>query len=460
MRRPRTLRAWASGGAIGVLTMAMLLMLGRPGFSAGNDEPEDPVTFSRDVAPIFQQQCQECHQPNSVAPMSLLTYHDARPWARRIKQQVATRVMPPWHIDKTVGIKEFKNDRSLTDEQIHTIVQWVDDGAPEGDPADLPPPVEWPDPARWQLSEQFGEPDLIVRSKPYSIAAQGMDKWWRPYTPTGLTEKRWVRAIEINPSVPGGHRAVHHVLAYLIQDEEGVTGLPDDFPIDAPGRSGMVGPGLFMEWAIGKVGEIFPPDAGKLMLPGSQIRWEVHYHAYGEELVDDTVELGVYFYPADYVPRNRTILRMIGERSRESRIDIPPGEISVIEHFGTLPAPARIENFQPHMHMRGKAQSMEALYPDGTIELLSMVSNFQWNWHNNYVYAEHVAPLLPAGTILKITSWHDNTADNPNNPDATQWVGYGDRTVDEMAHVWFDVTYLTQDDYKLKVAERQTKGSE
>jgi hypothetical protein len=410
-----------------------------------------PVTFAKDIAPILQQKCQTCHRPGSVAPMSLLTYEDARPWARAIKTKVVAREMPPWHIDRTVGIQEFKNDRSLTDAQVETIVQWVDAGAPLGNPKDLPAPVTWPDPRAWQLAEKFGEPDLIVRSEPYTVAPRGQDKWWRPVVETGVSEPRWVRAIEVKPSFPGGRRTVHHVLAMLEQDEGGsITGLAST----AAAGAGRMTAGLFMEWAVGKVGEIFAADAGKLILPGSRIRWEVHYYAVGEEIKDDVVELGVWFYPKGYQPKNRTILRMFNVAAG-NELDIPPGEIATVQNFFVLQAPARIENFQPHMHMRGKAMSMEAIYPDGRRELLSMVSNFQWRWHVNYIYADHVAPLLPKGSVLVFTAWHDNTASNPNNPDPEQWVGWGDRTVDEMAHAWVDVTHLEQADFDRLVAERK-----
>ena len=274
-------------------------------------------TFAKDVSRIFQEKCQVCHQPGSVAPMSLMTYEQTRPWARSIKRSVQNRRMPPWHIDRNVGIRHFKNDRSLTDAQIDTIVRWVDAGAPMGDPADLPEPVEWPDPSAWQLASQFGEPDLIVRSEPFTIPARGQDKWWRPTVDTGLTEERWVKAIEIRPSHPNGRKAVHHVLASLIQEEDGIVGLAstagDDETVLPNGRRRSAG--LFMEWAVGKVGEIFPDGAGKLMRPDSQIRWEVHYHSFGEEVKDDVVELGVYFYPKGYVPESRTILHLFQGRT-------------------------------------------------------------------------------------------------------------------------------------------------
>ncbi len=411
------------------------------------------VTFSKNIAPLLQQKCQVCHRTGSIAPMPLLTYEQVKPYAPLIKMRVQARTMPPWHIDKTVGIQEFKNDRSLTVEEINTLSAWVDAGAPQGDPKDLPAPVDWPGGKAWQLAKQFGEPDLVVRSEPYSVMAKGQDKWWRPVTETGLTEARWVRAIEVKPSYPGGRKSVHHVLTLLEQNEHGITNLASTAT-----HSGRMSAGLFMEWAVGKTGEVFAPDAGKLMLPGAKIRWEVHYFATGEELKDDKVELGVWFYAKDFVPKNRTILRMFNAASN-SELDIPPGQNSMVQEFYVLPAPARLENFQPHMHMRGKSMSMEAIYPDGKREVLSMVSNFQWRWHVNYIFADGAAPLLPKGTVLAFTAWHDNSAANPSNPDPEQWVGWGDRTVDEMAHAWVDVTYLEQADFDRLVAERKAKAT-
>jgi hypothetical protein len=357
--------------------------------------------------------------------------------------------MPPWHIDKTVGIQKFKNDRSLTDEQIATIVNWIDDGTPRGNAADEPPPREFADPNRWQLAEKMGgPPDLIIRSTPYTLAAHTQDKWFRPTIETGLTEPRWVRAMEIKPVRPGDRKIVHHVLAYLIQDEPEITGLA------STAHDHQMNPGLFMEWAVGKTGQIYEKDAGKLMLPGSKIRYEIHMHAVGQEYKDSQVELAIYFYPKGFVPKHRTVLTMFNV-ARSSDLDIPPNEKTITQNFYVLQAPARLENFQPHMHMRGTAMSLEAIYPDGRKEVLSQVKNFQWNWHINYVYADDVAPLLPKGTTLAFTAWHDNTAANRNNPDPNQWVGWGDRTVDEMAHNWIDVTYLEQAEFDSLVTARK-----
>ena len=415
---------------------------------------DDPPTWAHDVARIMQNKCQVCHTPGSIAPMVLTTYEDAKKFADKIKSRVATRRMPPWHLDKTVGIQEYKNDRSLSDAEIATIVNWVDAGAPQGDMKDAPPPMTLPDPAMWQFAEKFGKPDLIVKSTPYTVGAQGQDKWWRPEVDMGITEERWVRAIEIKPSVPMGKRVVHHVLTLLEQNEGPMLqGLASTAMNHTPGAPPM-GAGLFMEWALGKAGEIYNEDAGKLLLPGAKLRWEVHYYAIGKEVKDDQVEIGVWYYPKGYKPKNRTILNMFNVAAG-SELDIPPGQKTITQNFITLRGPARIENFQPHMHMRGKAAMMEAVYPDGRREVLSHVNNFQWNWHVNYIYADNVAPLLPKGTMLVFTAWHDNTKENPNNPDPEQWIGWGDRTVDEMAHVWVDVTYLEQDDFDKKVAERK-----
>jgi len=410
------------------------------------------VTFTRDVAPILQQKCQVCHQPDSIGPMPLITYDDAREYADKIKRKVSQRLMPPWHIDRTIGIQEFKNDRSLSDEQIAKLVAWVDGGTPLGDPKDMPPPAKFPDPLGWQLAKEFGAPDLVIKSDPYKLAAHTQDKWFRPVSETGLTEPRWVRAIEIKPASLAGRRTVHHVLASLEQREsDGVEGLAHS------AHDVQMNAGLFMEWAVGKTGQVFPKDAGKLMLPGSKIRWEIHMFAIGEE-VNTQVELGIYFYPKGTVPQHRTVLRMF-DVTRGSQLDIPPGEVAMSQNYYVLQAPARIENFQPHMHMRGKATSVEAVYPDGRKEVLSAVNRFQWNWHVNYVYADSVAPLLPKGTTLVFTAWHDNTAKNPNNPDPRQWVGWGDRTVDEMAHAWVDVTYLDQPEFERLAAERKAKAT-
>jgi hypothetical protein len=440
---------WVSAAGVAALSVTVA-MRGR--VMAAPSEQE-PVTYAKNVAPILQQKCQVCHSPNSIAPMSLLTYDDAKKYARGIKNKVSDRLMPPWYMDKSVGIQKFKNDRSLSDAEIDTIVKWVDQGTPMGDPKDLPPPVTFPDQGGWQFAKQYGEPDLVLKSPPYTLAARTQDKWFRPVTDTGVTEPRWVRAIEIRPANLDGRKIIHHVLTMLEQHEDGgITNLASS------AHEMQMTAGLFMEWAVGKTGELYNTDAGKLMLPGSKIHWEIHMFAIGQEIKDSQVELGIYFYPKGTVPPHRTVLRMF-DVSRGEDLDIAPNSTSMTQNFFVLQAPARIENFQPHMHMRGKAMSMEAIYPDGKREVLSSVNNFQWRWHVNYIYADETAPLLPKGTVLVFTAWHDNTVNNPNNPDPRQWVGWGDRTVDEMAHAWVDVTYLDQPELDKLIAERKAKAA-
>jgi hypothetical protein len=405
-----------------------------------------PVTFAKDIAPIFQSKCEECHRKGTNAPMSLVTYEESRPWARAIKERVVTRQMPPWHIDKTVGIQHFQNDRSLTDSQIDIIARWVDSGAPAGDPKDLPAARQWPDEDGWTLAKQFGQPDFVIQSEPYTVAAHGQDIWWKPATEIPVTETRWVRAVEMRPATVAGRKVTHHALARLEQEEPGANA--------EDGNTINNGPGLLMEWAVGKAYDIYRPNSGKLLLPGARIRWDIHYHAVGES-VRDHVELAIYLYPKGEVPKYRTRLNIFGATSL-ANLDIPPNTVAETQAFHVLPQPARLENFQPHMHLRGKAMSMEAILPDGTTRMLSYVDHFNFNWMNNYIYADDAAPVLPKGTVLRITAWHDNTTSNRNNPDPNQWVGYGDRTIDEMAHAWVNVTYITDEDYKEYAAKHPT----
>jgi hypothetical protein len=408
-------------------------------------------TFAKGVASIFQEKCESCHRPDSIAPMSLVTYEETRPWARSIKNRVASRQMPPWHVDRTLGIQHYQNDRSLSDDQLDTIVRWVDAGAPKGDPKDMPPPVKWADDNVWNFAPIFGgPPDLTIKSPVYTQKAMAQDAWFKPVVPTGLTEPRWVRAIEIRPGTVKGRKITHHALARLQQTEPGEPAVRQ---ADDPGA------GLFMEWAVGKQGEIMRPGSGKLMLPDSKIVWDIHYSAAGEDITD-YVELGIYFYPKGQEPKYRQTLSLFSGITGGNRaLDIAPNSIYVGTNFHVMRKAGRVENFQPHMHLRGKAMSLEAILPTGQTQMLSMVSNFSFNWHNNYVFADDAAPLLPKGTILKVTSWHDNTAQNPNNPDPNQWVGWGDRTVDEMAHAWVNVTYMEDEDFQVELEKRKQRTS-
>jgi hypothetical protein len=447
MTEHRSYRGKTLARVIGVLGVASLMASAGFAQARGVGGSADPVTFAKDVAPILEEKCQVCHRPGAMGPMPLVTYDEVRPWVRSIRARVAGREMPPWHLDKTVGIQTYKNDRSLTDEQLNTILAWIDAGAPLGDVKDMPAQRQWPTADEWQMAAQFGQPDLIVRTPPWTMASHAPDAWLVPVVDTGLTEDRWVRAIETRPSIKG-RRIVHHADTFLIQDDEPGTsffGKPENIPAG----------GLHLsEWAVNKNGEMFRENTGKLMKAGSRIRFDLHYHAIGEEITDQ-IEVAFYFYPKGIVPKYRVYMGAFGPNTGERQLDIPPGKVVVSHGYYPLRAPARLENFQPHMHMRGKAATLEAIYPDGRTEILSHIDRFDFNWHVNYIYADDSAPVLPRGTVIHVVAVHDNTAGNKNNPDPTQWVGFGARSTDEMFHHWINVTFLTDEDYAAIVQQRQ-----
>jgi len=430
------------------ITAGALVLIVAP-LTAFSAETNATPTFTKDIAPIFQAKCESCHRPDSIAPMSLVTYEQSRPYARAIKDRVASRQMPPWHMDKTMGIQKYKNDRSLTDAEIDTVVRWVDGGAPKGDAKDMPQAIQWPAEQGWNYAEMFGqkEPDLIIRATPYTQKAGAQDAWWKPSVPTGLTEARWVRAIEIRPGSVKGRKITHHAIARLQQNE---ANAPPELRDPDGAAAAAAGGGIFMEWAVGKQGEMMRPNSGKLMLPGSRIVWDIHYSD-GKEDVTDVAELGLYFYPKGQEPKYRQTLSLWSAGG----IDIAPNEIKVTQGIRTMTRAGRIESMQPHMHLRGKAMMLEAISPEGRRQVLTYVNDFNFNWHNSYVYADDVAPLLPKGTTIIVTAWHDNTTAKKSNPDPTQWVGYGDRTVDEMAHAWVNVTYMSDEDFEAEVAARR-----
>jgi hypothetical protein len=399
-------------------------------------------TFTKDVAPILQRSCQRCHRPGSIAPMSFLTYDETRPWARSIKVRVAAREMPPWHIDRTVGIQEFADDPSLSDAQISTIVRWVDGGAPRGNPADLPPAVEWAPDDRWGI----GKPDVIVslRKGDLKVAAQAPDQWLNlPLEDGRFTEDVYVKAIEIKPLK--GTPTVHHANASWVEDEQ-----------DGLGNH-------LVEFAVGKGGEVYPEGTGKLIKAGSTLMMNLHLHSVGEETLTN-IALGLKLYPKGVIPPHIELTRHVGDE--EEGIDIPAGAKDVrTEGFTVLPQPTRLTAFQPHMHNRGKRQCLQAIYPPSgngprsdlaRTETLSC-ADFHFAWHLQYHYAEHAQPLLPAGTILQVISWHDNSASNKYNPDPTNWVGFGQRTIDDMSFAWVTMYYLKPAEYEEALKKRQAQ---
>jgi len=390
--------------------------------------------------------------------MSLITFEDVRPWSRSIKDRVATRQMPPWHLDRGVGVQKFKNDMSLTDQQIETIVSWVDQGAPQGNPKDMPAPKPLVTTNEWKgQRDGFGPPDLVVSSPEGTMPAVHQDSWWRPESDIPLTEPRWVKMVEIRPTNLKARKIVHHAVAYLV--------LNNDPEAVAPARGGAQANAgaidarpFLMEWAVGKGYDLYRPGTGKLLVPGEKIAWDQHIHAVGEEITGGT-EIGLWFYPKGEEPKHRSYLVPFTGIDNSKRLDIPPNSITGTEGFTVLRDNTLITNFQPHFHLRGKSMQVEAILPTGQRQIVSYVGNFNFNWMTNYIYADDAAPVFPKGTIIHVTAFYDNTKANKNNPDPDQWVGYGDRTVDEMAHAWMNCVYLSDEEYNALVAERRAKVS-
>jgi hypothetical protein len=405
-----------------------------------SQQTSPPVTFSKDIAPILQKSCQGCHRPGAIAPMSLLTYQDARPWARSIKAKVTAREMPPWYIDRHIGITKFKDDPSLTDAEIATISRWVDQGAPAGSPKDMPPARQFADDDKWHI----GKPDMVVSlPKPYELKANGPDEFYDVDVDPGFTEDMYISAVETKPEA-FSFKVVHHATANMIEDEEA----------DPVGF-------FFNEYALGKNGDIFPEDSGRLIKAGSKIHFNLHLHPSGERSLVN-VSIGFKLYPKGQVPKHVAFTQHMGDNTD---LDIPPGQVVRTDGYFRLPRPAVLSAFQPHMHNRGKAMCMEAIYPDiradsarpgpARTETLNCVSNYQFGWHITYPYADEVAPILPAGTIIHITAWHDNTAANKYNPNPRNWVGYGQRTIDEMSFAWVSLFYIDEAEYQARSEARK-----
>ncbi len=465
------------GGVLGVSVLAGLLGVSSAAAQSGSATP----TFTKDVLPILQRSCQNCHRPGTAAPMSLLTYQDARPWVRSMRAKVSAREMPPWHIDRSIG--EYLEDPSLSDREIATIVTWVDNGAPQGNPADAPPPLKLAALSEWT----YGVPDLVVRlEKGFTIPAEGPDFTPSEVVDPKITEDRYVKWVQIIPDVA---RAVHHSHVYLQ--------MPEGTDTEGLGLSMGSNTGSeidLIEYGAGNDADVFPEGTTKIIKAGSKFRFSPHYHPYGEEMLDRQ-RVGIKFYPKGYKPdyvvtshRIRTdvgnqwalnrekvedaILRaghkidineprmptgaLVEENPLHSTtmLSIPPNTVAKHERFWPLPQAALIVSFQPHMHFLGTRMTLEAIHPDGRREILTDATHYEQNWQITYKYK--TPHLFPAGTILHTTSWHDNTANNRHNPDPTSWRGWGSRTMDEMGHGWTDIAFLTDTQYEKELAKRKS----
>ena len=405
-----------------VAAFASAMLFGVRAHGAG----EPKVTFTKDVAPIFYNSCAECHRPGQIAPMSLMTYKDARPWARSIKDKVANRVMPPWLADPAYG--HFSNDRRLTQKQIDTIVSWVDAGAPEGNEADLPAPPKFAE--GWTI----GQPDAVISlPEAISVPATGTIPYMYVKVPTHFTEDKWVQAAEIRA---GNRSVVHHVIVFI--QEPGATSVEvtgkaagGESASKGSARGGREGTGSkLVGFAPGEQPKVYPPGMAKLIKAGSTLVFQLHYTANGTAATDKSY-VGLIFAKQP-VHRNAQTGTAIN-----AKFVIPPGDPNYeVKSSWTAKEDVRILDLMPHMHFRGKDFIYTAVYPDGRSEVVLSVPRYDFNWQ--MVYRLNQPLYLPKGSRLDCVAHFDNSANNKYNPDPAKEVRWGPQTWEEMMIGWFD----------------------
>jgi mono/diheme cytochrome c family protein len=420
------------------------------------------VTFSKDIAPILQRSCQNCHRPDGVAPMSLVTYEDVRPWVRSIKLRTGlgpkAGVMPPWYVEKNIGIQQFHNDPSLSDDEIARIAKWVDSGAPRGNPADMPPPRQWADNSAWAI----GAPDLIVKTKEILVKGDQPD-WWGeiPSVPTGLTQDRYVAALEIKEvndvdthsaggrATVGGRFVFHHMIwRTQVLDPTKADQPQDPLAIFNDEES--------VNWPVHEVGrnaDFFDPKSARLLKAGSSIVSDsIHLHSNGRD-TKAHLEIGFKFQPVDYQP---TYKRAVFGLGNGVDIDIRAMESNQQLHaYTVLQQNTKIISFEPHLHAPGARMCLEAIW-GYNIQTLNCVG-YDHNWVRGYDYTDDSAPLLPKGTILHIVGYMDNSPSNKNVPDPRNWQGSGNRSV---ANMFIDLgirVALTDDQFQEEMAKRRER---
>jgi mono/diheme cytochrome c family protein len=437
---------WMWGPVAGVLGLVASVAVGAQSGASSGD-----VTFTKDIAPILQRHCQTCHRPDSLAPMSLLTYEDARPYARAIKTRTALRTqrgaMPPWFIEKDIGIQQYKDDPSLSEEEITTIAKWADGGAPRGNPADMPPPLNFQSGDQWKL----GQPDLILSSPDVTVKAMSADQWVSLGTvPTGLTEDRYVSAVEVREinDIPktvdsktvGGRFVFHHMNYSSSTDPSGrIDETSTHWPLPEVGRNG----------------DIFPQEAGKLLAAQSVLVLEqAHIHANGRD-TKAHLEFAFKFHPKGYKPGVKWV--SVGGLGKGADLDVKPLTANQELHaYAVLQQHTKVVTFEPHLHAAGTRMCLEAIW--GTdIQTLTCAA-YDHNWVRTYAYADDAMPLLPKGTILHIIGVLDTSPANRNIVDGRNWSGGGRRSVANMFHDTLG-TYieLTEEQFEREMAERVKK---
>jgi len=367
------------------------------------------VTFYRDVLPILQNRCQECHRQGQMAPMEFSTYQQTRPWAKAIRQAVATRKMPPWFADPCCG--KFANDRSLSAAQRDTLVRWADSGAQQGRESDAPPVKVWT--AGWNISK----PDAVVEMpRAFRVPPSGAVEYQYFIVPTGFKEDRWVQSVEVRP---GGTRAVvHHAVVYIRE--------PGDTWTRGPTKADILA-----VFAPGSAPDVYPAGMAKLVKAGSDLLFEIHYTPNGKA-VDSRIKLGMVF------AAQRPAKRVLTLQMDNEKFVIPAGDRDFrVSVWGTLPNDALLLGFFPHMHLRGTTFEYTRLLDSGLPDTLLRLKPYDFYWQLYYRLAEPMA--LKKGTRLNWIATYDNSAANPRNPDPAADVRYGPQSLEEMMVGFFDV---------------------
>jgi hypothetical protein len=413
---------------------------------SGTSAADGPVTFSKDVLPILQKNCQSCHRPGQMAPMSLVTFRDVRPWARSMKTKVESRQMPPWFADPAHG--PFANDRSLSPKDIDTIAKWADTGALEGDPKDAPPAVEWPVDG-WQI-----KPDIIVRGPEFRVPARTKNdvvEWVSYLIPSGFTKDTWITTLEIKPSVP---EVTHHICAtfqthrpdakYYVpiwvespRDDEGAAIGGNNPPANRVGgrQPGADVGGGFNCFVPGRAADDYRPfGAGKLIPAGSDILVQVHYTPNGKEVVDRPL---IGFTAADAPPAKRWMSYGIVGGGPDFAIPPNEGNYKSPAFDLTFTADVELVEFMPHMHVRGKSMTYHLVYPDGRDQIVLSVPKYDFNWQLLYQPAKPIR--VPKGTRMYVEAYYDNSKANRFNPNPNRTVYLGRMTWEEMMAPFFGV---------------------
>ena len=392
---------------------AALLVVSVAGVASAGAAEGTP-TFAKDVAPILYENCVSCHRPNHLAPMSLITYADARPWARAVKTKVLAREMPPWGADSSV--RAYKNDASLTQTEIDTIAAWVDGGAPEGNGVDLPEVPQFAE--GWSI----GEPDLVFTMvKPFEVPADGTVPYSYITVPTNLEQDIWISAHEFRP---GDRRVIHHVIPTVLADDgKPVTGevkLRRDSTRTAVEGANIGG------YVPNRLGRVYADGVATRLPAGADIEAQMHYTTIGEPVTDQS-SWGVKVAREP----DSTLRRAGGGAVAKLQFAIEPGNPDyAIISSRKMSKDTYLSNMMPHMHVRGKSAKYTVKYEDGTEVVALSVPNYDFNWQLTYVLEEPI--FMPKGTVLEAEFHYDNSGANRHNPDPTAEVHWGDQTWEEM----------------------------